>query len=95
MKRPIVLKTRKILSKPSIVGFHRGSMLVFVGVMYGTFPQIAETAELLSIGASMLSKPIWTSCFCLPNWLPESEWQWWQVAEGPEQQVQEGFQSDG
>lgn len=70
-------------------------MLVFVGVMYGTFPQIAETAELLSIGASMLSKPIWTSCFCLPNWLPESEWQWWQVAEGPEQQVQEGFQSDG
>lgn len=37
----------------------------------------------------------WTSCFCLPNWLPESEWQWWQVAEGPEQQVQEGFQSDG
>lgn len=60
-----------IPSKPSIVGFHRGSMLVFVGVMYGIFifPQFGETAELLSIGASMLSEPIWTSRFSLPNWL--------------------------
>lgn len=64
--------------------------------MYGIFPQIAETAELLSIGASMLSEHILGHhVFSLPNWLPESEWQWWQVAEGPEQQVQEGFQSDG
>jgi len=33
-------------------------MLVFVGVMYGTFPQFGETTELLSIGASMLSEHI-------------------------------------
>lgn len=54
----VVTWKRPILSKPSIVGFHPASMLAFVGVMYGIFPQIAETAELHSVGASMISEHI-------------------------------------
>ena len=53
MKPENQLLEQENLSKPSIVGFHSVSMLVFVGVMCVYFPQFwRKNAELLSIGAS-------------------------------------------